>query len=559
MGPMPAPTSAERSLLRAVSARRMMSDVRRLASWVRLAGSDDEARAFDHLEATLRELGLEVSSYAHPALISLPGLARLRLPGKGGRRLRCITHSFAVSTPPVGLVGELVDVGGGDPAGRLDGNIALVDGLAGPPRVRQLQEAGAVGAVFVNPPQLHEMIVSPVWGSPSAESIGQLPRLVAVSVRQRDGDLLRERLRAGQTTTRIEARVETGWRDTPLLTADLAPGRSSTGRAAGHFVLFSGHVDSWHRGAMDNGSANAVQLETARLLAARRGRLRRGVRFAFWSGHSHGRYSGSTWYADSHWADLHRNAVLHLNVDSPGGRDADNLAEAPTMAETWASAADAIREVAGQTLAQRRVSRFGDQSFWGVGLPSLFVSLSSQPTGGLGWWWHTPADTPDKVDPVRLRRDARIYALLLWRWCTVPTLPLDYRATAAELRQELEVVGGSFDVGPALAGLEMLAAAAERLAALADRAARSPRLADALDDALVRVGRVLTPVLYTRAGPFDHDPALPIGYLPGLQPARALATLDPDARNLALVGLVRERNRLVHALETAAAIADGVR
>ncbi len=31
------------------------------------------------------------------------------------------------------------------------------------------------------------------------------------------------------------------------------------------FVLFSGHVDSWYYGAMDNASANAVMIEVAKL------------------------------------------------------------------------------------------------------------------------------------------------------------------------------------------------------------------------------------------------------------------------------------------------------
>jgi Zn-dependent M28 family amino/carboxypeptidase len=56
------------------------------------------------------------------------------------------------------------------------------------------------------------------------------------------------------------------------------------GRGEDHFVLFSGHVDAWHFGAMDNGSANATMLEVARLLASRRDSLRRGIPFAFWSG-----------------------------------------------------------------------------------------------------------------------------------------------------------------------------------------------------------------------------------------------------------------------------------
>ena len=81
-------------------------------------------------------------------------------------------------------------------------------------------------------------------------------------------------------------------------------------------MLFSGHIDSWHRGAMDNGSANALMLEVLRVLLPQREMLRRSIRLAFWSGHSHGRYAGSTWYADNFWEELHENCVLHLNADS---------------------------------------------------------------------------------------------------------------------------------------------------------------------------------------------------------------------------------------------------
>ena len=86
--------------------------------------------------------------------------------------------------------------------------------------------------------------------------------------------------------------------------------------------VFSGHVDSWHYGAMDNGTANATMLEVARLLAQHRDELYRGLRVIFWSGHSHGRYSGSTWYVDNHWEELHDRCVAHVNVDSTGARGA---------------------------------------------------------------------------------------------------------------------------------------------------------------------------------------------------------------------------------------------
>ncbi len=162
------------------------------------------------------------------------------------------------------------------------------------------------------------------------------------------------------------------WTMIPTLTGEL-PGTEED-----RFVMFSGHVDSWHYGAMDNGTANATQLEVARLLAERRGELRRGIRLAFWSGHSHGRYASSTWYADHHWHDLHEHCVCHVNVDSVGANGASILEEAPTMAETYEFGRQVLAELTGKELDYRRISRSSDQSFWGHGIPTLFASLSEQ-------------------------------------------------------------------------------------------------------------------------------------------------------------------------------------
>ncbi len=445
------PRDPEQAVRQAVSASRLMEYTREISRWVRMSGSEDEARAFDYLEATLRGFGLDVHRYTHDALISWPGPASLEVLGAPSRQVECITHSFAAPTPPGGLEAEVVDTGGEHRPAEVRGRIVLVDGLATPVQARAAEDAGAIGVIFVNPPELHEMIISTVWGAPTPETVRQLPQIVAVSVREPDGAVLRARAREGALRVRVRAEVDTRWRQTPLLVADIR-GREEPDR----YVLFSGHVDSWHYGAMDNGSANAVMVEMARIMSRRQRRLRRGIRLAFWSGHSHGRYSGSTWYADTHWDDLYRHAVLHLNVDSAGAKGATVLSEAQTMAETWGSAARCIKDVSGQDLVRRRIGRMGDQSFWGIGLPSMFVDVSAQPagespagaaiaslsggaskSGGLGWWWHTTEDTLDKIDRAHLHRDAQVYALVLWRWCTAPVLPLDYAATAAELREVL--------------------------------------------------------------------------------------------------------------------------
>jgi hypothetical protein len=68
------------------------------------------------------------------------------------------------------------------------------------------------------------------------------------------------------------------------------------------------------------------------------------------------------------------------------------------------------------------------------------------------------------------------------------------------------------------------------------------------------LSRILNPVLYTVEGPYDHDPALQVPMLPGLQGVTRLASLDPDSDEYGFLRtrLVRERNRVADALASAA-------
>ena len=191
--------------------------------------------------------------------------------------------------------------------------------------------------------------------------------------------------------------------------------------------MFTGHHDAWYYGVMDNGGANATMLEIARLFAPERQAWRRGLRLCFWSGHSHGRYAGSTWYADTHWHELAKRCVVHVNVDSTGAKGNTVLSDSPCAAELCGLAKEAIAVRGGQEHDGHRMSRAGDQSFWGIGVPSMFMGMGEQPAGsedsftrsvfgggkrkgaGFGWWWHTPDDTLDKMDPALLVRDTQIY------------------------------------------------------------------------------------------------------------------------------------------------------
>src|SRR5690606_20533470 len=145
---------------------------------------------------------------------------------------------------------------------------------------------------------------------------------------------------------------------------------------------------------------------------------------------------------------------------------ADVLTNSAVIDELKALAAEAVLAETGQVHVGRRHGRAADQSFWGVGLPSMFGSLSHQPPGpvkmptALGWWWHTPQDTAEHIDPANLVRDTRIVLRVLDRLLTDEVLPLDYGATAASLQRELERIGtdlaGRFDVTPLIAEAQRL-------------------------------------------------------------------------------------------------------
>lgn len=570
----------ERRLIAEVSADRLMESTRAISQWVRLSGTPDEAKAFDWVEKQMRAYGYAVTRYAHPGLVSWPEAASLTLMagGTGGAEstIACYTHGFAASTGPEGLGGELVDAGRATPAelakADVRGKIAFVEGPTSPERNLAVERAGAVGSVWAAGERFHETNVSPVWGAPTPETGPMLPKTPSVSLIGADAARVREALRrAGgsgaraSVRVRLVTRVYRAWHQLPLLICDLRPGGDVP--EADDFVLLSGHIDSWHYGAVDNGTADAAMLETAYLLAQHRAALRRGFRVAFWSGHSHARYGGSTWYADAFWQEIHERCVAHVYADSLGEKGAVDLTSACAMTQLRDFAAGVVKEVSGQDFVGRRVSRAGDQSFWGHGVPSLFMLLSEQakkPTGERGGhspWWHTPEDTVDKVDVDFLVRDAKVYALACYRLCAAAILPFDYRAAIEEIladARNLEAAAkGHVDLSPVTARLAELAEPAAVISDRLDRARRagppSPAAAARLNAGFKRLAWSLVPVDYIGVNRFDQDLAVAMPSLPALRPAERLASLTPgtDEYEFVRTKLLRDRNRIVFALTEA--------
>ncbi|WP_085044153.1 M28 family peptidase [Ensifer aridi] len=529
---------------------------------IKLSGTPEELESFRYLEREMASYGYRTELLAHDAYISLPGRARVEA---NGESLPCITHSMSASTSGEGISASVVYVGeGGETAfakADVKGSIVLVDGIATEEVAALASAYGAFGQLHVSPNEhLYEMCVSPVWGSPSHYTRSMLPTTVVCSITRDDGARLRAQCLAGaDVRVSLWAQVDTGWRKTPILVAELPAEEEADDEAP--FVLLSGHHDTWHFGVMDNGGANATMLEAARLLAERRSLWKRGVRLCFWSGHSHGRYSGSAWYADEYWDELERRCVAHVNVDSTGGAGASVLTNSAVIDELKSVAAEAVEAVSGQPHAGRRHGRAADQSFWGIGIPSMFGSLSHQPPGpvkmltALGWWWHTPHDTAEHIDLDNLRRDTSIVLRVLWRLLTAPVLPLNYAAFATSMREELLGIqgrlGDRMDIANLIARLDALEAAAQAVNAVANRV--ECNVARAINRALMRASRLLVPLNYTSGNRFSHDSALPHPAWPALEGLRELAKVPQGSPDLPFyaVHARQSRNLVAHALREA--------
>jgi N-acetylated-alpha-linked acidic dipeptidase len=550
--------------------------VEKFSTLVRESGTDEERQAVAEITRRLDAWGVTYTVHEPELLISLPRAASLTVDGV---ELRAKTPSMAVATPAGGLTAPIVYEQSGHAKSIHDlfsashgdadvaGKIVVTEGLPMPGRVNDLEARGALGVVAVAPGEwIHEGICTPIWGSPDLTSWSQQPTMPVVSIARGDGDRLIEQIVGGNAQATMVAELDTRWRRIPVVVAEIR-GQVEPDR----FVLVHGHIDSWHVGVGDNATGDATLLELARVLNDHGDDLRRSVRVAWWSGHSHGRYAGSTWFADEFALDLERNCICHVNCDSPGCRDAEVFEDVYWMAEAEAFAKDTILDFTGLASAGRQPLRAGDISFNNLGLSTFFMLTSTMTpelraekgyyaVGGCGGniEWHTEGDTLEIADRDNLLRDIRLYTGAVFRAANTAVHPLDFRATVTQIEETLKEhsaqLGELIDLDGTFARTEALREALDELYAAS--VADSVEAARPVNDALLKIGRALVRVLYASAAPYRQDPALHIPLLPDFAAAATAVGTVPDG--VVRTELVRARNRLEGALLEATDAARGV-
>lgn len=183
------------------------------------------------------------------------------------------------------------------------------------------------------------------------------------------------------------------------------------------YILLGGHLDSWYKGATDSATGDSIIVYLLEYFNEIKADLKFNIKASFWSGHSNGRYAGSSMYARENYYSLYNDCIAYINIDMPGLKGANNYKNASSGPELQKLAYEVIKETTDQEAVFQSPIRGWDQSFSNIGVPSYFVWASTLPDGDenltgksfMSWWWHTEKDEIEFYQKEVLKKDVEIY------------------------------------------------------------------------------------------------------------------------------------------------------
>ncbi len=575
-------SDTERQVVHEISDEEPWALLEQFSELERVSGSDDEKEAAEYITDRLESFGVTYDRYDPELYISQPHDASVTATDREFSADFAKTVSFAASqtvTAPVEYVGSAGPSFLDDPdpdealaepyedVGDLSAKIALTAaGSLSIRATRKLESKGAEGVIAIHEHdrEPHNGIATPIWGGvPELHERDKIPDVPIVHVNSPDGEQLRSMADDDGVTAELSTSLTTDWFECPVIVASI----DATEVESDEFVLLHGHYDSWHVGITDNATGDAGMLEIARVFDDVADTLNRNLRIAWWPGHSTGRYAGSTWYADEFGVELARNCVAHVNMDSPGTKDATEYTDMSCWTpEAHELVTESIDDVTGASSQERFPFRAGDYSFDNLGVTGFLMLSSNIPedirdergyhtVGGCGGnsdAWHLSTDTLDKAGRDELVRDIRVYAVSLLRVLTPDVLPFDHRRNAEKIRETVagydDAAEDNFDFSPTLDALEQLVEALDSFQTAIANDDIDPATANRT---ITELSRVLTRLNLVEKKQFEQDPAVSRQPVPRYAPAERFETLDEDERRFLTRQLTRKQNAVVYDLENA--------
>jgi N-acetylated-alpha-linked acidic dipeptidase len=310
-------------------------------------------------------------------------------------------------------------------------------------------------------------------------------------------------------------------------------------------VILGNHLDAWIYGAVDPSSGTAALLETARALGAavRQGhRPRRTIVFTVWDGEEP-LLGGSTQWALDNAADLRRNAVVYVNVDTAVQGGVFTGGATPALADFLRDVTKDVPDpVSGDALHDAWASRYESgepdvetivgatdytafQEYLGVSCIDMYFD---GPYGVYHSMYDDYFRQSTIVDPGFAIGTglSKLWGVLAWRLADASILPMHYSDYARAASGYIDAVEKHAGFDPPL-HLNAARAAARRWETAAmlleeklDDATPSPAEARAINERLMEVERVLTEPTGMRGRPFIRhllvapQPSYRSAYLP---------------------------------------------
>ncbi len=550
----------------------------------RLAGSPELKWMAHYVRDAMEAVGVPATVYDLDALVSFPGSASFRLIAPENREFRCLPFCHIQSTDEKGIEGELVFVGAGtekDYEGKdVRGKITLSELSYSPPRQEKERigsAKGAIGHVMMNwGPSDCEIIaygsVKAVWGNPTPETFSQMPKSPCITVSRATGEYLRDLCKKGTVRVWFSAQAPEEWR-----TTQITIGRLEGSEEPDKAILIGGHMDAWGGGVSCNAVGNSAVLELARAFAKHRDKVKRTVWFTLWSGHETGTMIGSSWLCDHFWDELDAKGLCYINVDSPGLIGATEYNTRSSSELLRFHKAVEAEFLPGVHCRRVRLTRIGDMSFVGLGIPTLSPRMAYPEEqvkawngADLGPWHHSIEMTLDTVDMKVLQKDLAVYVGLVGRLSNEPILPYDFTPVGQEMVKRLDELGAKAPEEFALGGLQETARRFDSLAGRIEKRMQALRQTEkwplsanarAANRALMRLSRILNAPTSAINGKWDQD-LYGLSTLrtvfPSLYSIEQLQRMEPTALETRLLRtrLIRNRNWIADCLKDAVEISE---
>ncbi|MFF2445883.1 M28 family peptidase [Neobacillus sp. NPDC058068] len=418
-----AASAFDNKIIKKISADNMYNTIALLSEEPRTAGTPGELKGAQYIKSQFEKYGYETELQSFPIYDvvrnNVKGIVEI-----GGQNLNPYVFSGSFSGE---VTAEVVNVGkaiAGTVPDSVKGKIALIERGDNTfvEKIQNVLDKGAVGVIMYN-----NTGTSNAFGQ---ASYGQ--NIPAVGITRAQGLALVDQIKAGPITAQLKVSGSGLVEKTSYnVVAKMKPHKN---KDTGQIVMIGAHHDSvpGGPGANDDASGVSAVLELARVMSNMP--IDTELRFVTFGSEEKG-LLGSYHYASTLSDAEADKIVAHFQMDMIGSKDAggDHAANGLIMYTidgkknlvTDLAASAGARTALGEVVPYGQLGRSDHQPFHELGIPAaLFIHSPLEP------WYHTPADTIDKIDKNKLQETAEIVGASVYQIARPETPALEHSRVA---------------------------------------------------------------------------------------------------------------------------------